>query len=87
MISNHYKNIIDVKSIDGVKSIDMDKCPGCGGELKFNIHTGKKHCQSCGRLWSFEINLDAKKLIVHEWKIAEKGTPLYDFIMQVVDTK
>lgn len=75
------------KGDNAIKYIDMDKYPGCGGELKFNIHTGKKHCQSCGRLWSFEINLGAKKLIVHEWKIAEKGTPLYDFIMQVVDTK
>ena len=70
-----------------MKYIDADKCPACCGELKFNIHTGKKHCQNCGRIWSFEINFDSKKLIVHEWKIAEKGTPLYDFIMRTVEIK
>ena len=70
-----------------MKYIDAEKCPACCGELKFNIHTGKKHCQNCGRIWSFEIDFDSKKLIVHEWKIVEKGTPLQDFIMQFGEYK
>lgn len=49
------------------KRINIDKCPGCGSELKFNVHTGKKHCPDCGRIWSFEIDTERMRLIIHEF--------------------
>ena len=47
--------------------IDVNKCPACDGELVFNVHTGKKHCPACGRIWGFELDSERNKLIVREW--------------------
>lgn len=49
----------------------IDKCPGCGGELRFDIHTSKQHCSACGRIWSFGVDFEERKLIVREWKRIE----------------
>lgn len=42
-------------------------CPLCGGKLKFDIHDRKQHCRDCKRIWSFEIDNEGKRLIVHRW--------------------
>lgn len=61
------------------------KCPGCGGELAYNLRTGKYHCVCCRRMWTYEIDFERKKIIYHEWKSLDKGEPLYDFIMGCIE--
>ena len=56
-----------------MKHIDPDKCPACGSELRFDVHTSKKHCLSCGRIWTFEPDIENNKYIIREWKVMEIG--------------
>lgn len=47
--------------------IDVNKCRACGGNLVFDVYTGKKHCTACGRIWEFDLDFKRNKLIVREW--------------------
>jgi hypothetical protein len=46
-------------------------CPHCGGDLKFDIHDRKLHCQSCRKIWSYKIDFEKGKIVWSEWWATE----------------
>lgn len=49
------------------------KCPHCGGRLKYNMKLGSKYvCQRCSAIWTYNLNLFAKKIEWYEWFVTDK---------------
>lgn len=46
--------------------IDFDSCPNCKHPLRFDVYTGKKHCDNCGKIWTFDI--EGYNVVIREWK-------------------
>lgn len=47
--------------------IDFDSCPNCKHPLRFDVYDGKKHCDNCGKIWTFEIE-GYNVVVIREWK-------------------
>ena len=52
--------------------MNIEQCPNCGGELKFNLKMRLYDCQRCGAIWSYKLNMEEGTMEWYEHFVADK---------------